>query len=423
MRFPWRPVAATTLLALVVRVLYARLVGTGTLNGDALEFHLAGLGLADGHGFVDPFAWQRGVVSATADKPPLYTLSLGALSAVGLRSPGEQHASGVLTGVLLVPVVAALARAATGRRATTILAAALCALYPPLVMADGSLRSESLFALLVTCALLAALRYRHRPGSAWALAAGAAVALAALTRGEAVLLLVLLPLALWRWPGAGARPRLAHLGGGLAVAAVVLAPWLVRCWVTFDQPVAISTNTGGLLAGANCPQTYADGPFLGEWYLPCVPGTSERNEATASAALRRRGVDYARAHSSRLPKVVVARVGRTLELWHPREVAGQQSFFEGADPVVARWAIPAFWLVGLLALAALALRALPMGASLVLLSPAVAVAVVTLTAYGWPRFRVGAEPALVVLAAAGAVALADRLRTGRGADAARLAGR
>jgi len=86
---------------------------------------------------------------------------------------------------------------------------------------------------------------------------------------------------------------------------------------------------------------------------------------------------------------------------------------------VAYAAIAAFWLVGVLALAALALRAVPTGAALLLLAPAAAVAVVTLTAYGWPRFRVGAEPALVVLAAVGALALADRAR-GR---TARLAGR
>jgi 4-amino-4-deoxy-L-arabinose transferase-like glycosyltransferase len=403
--------AAIVGLALLVRVLYARHVGDDPLLGDGLEFHLSANLLADGHGFVDPFAWARGVAAPSADKPPLYGVTLAALSLLGLRSPGEHHVSGVLTGVLLVGVVGALAREVTGRRAAGLLAAGACALYPPLVMADGSLRSESLFALLIACAVLAAVRYRHRPGRGWAAAAGAAVALAALTRGEAALLLVLLPLALWRAP-APQRPRLAHLGVAFAVVVVVLAPWLVRCWSTFGQPVIISTNTGGLLAGANCPETYR-GLLIGQWSLRCAEAQTSvgTNEARVANALRARGLRYAADHAGRLPVVLAARAGRTLELYHPRRQAREQRFFEGRDVRVAELGVPAFWLVAALALATLALRAVPRGDALLLWAPVAVVGFVTLTAYGWTRFRAGAEPELLVLAAAAVVALADRRAT------------
>ena len=404
--------AGIVLVAAAVRVLYARHVGTDPLLGDGLQFHLTADLLADGRGFLDPFAFQRGVVSPTADKPPLYTLVLAALSVLGLRSPQEHHLAGIASGVLLVPVVAALAFAVTRRGAVALLAAAACAIYPPLIMADGSLRSESLFALLVTCAVLGAVRYRRRPGLAWAVATGAAVALAALTRGEAVLLLVLLPLAVWWRPERAAprRPALAHLGLGLATATLVMAPWLVRTWITFDQPVAISTNTGGLLAGANCAETYERGPLFGQWSLRCLERPDDPNEAHAANVLRSQGLRYAADHAGRLPVVLGVRAARTLELWHPRQQALQQRFFEGRDERTALLGVPAFWLVGSLALVAIALRAVPGGTALLLLAPAVTVAVVTLTAYGWSRFRAGAEPALLVLASAGALAIVDRLR-------------
>lgn len=402
-------VAALTALAALLRTLYARHVGTNPLVGDGLEFHLAANLLADGRGFVDPFAVARGVVAPTADKPPLYTLTLAGLSALGLRSPGEHHVSGVVTGTLLVPVVAALAHAVTRRAAVALLAAGLCAAYPSLVIADGSLRSESLFALGTTLAVLAAVRYRARPALGWALVGAAAAALAALTRGEGLLLVGLVPLAVGRGrPGASRR----HLAGALAVAALLLAPWLVRCWTTFDQPVLISTNSGGLVAGANCADTYERGGLFGEWSLRCLElGRRVPGEPQTSAALRRKGTDYARAHAGRLPVVLAARAGRTTELFRPGETSGQQAFFEGADLTLARVAVPAFWLVALLAAAALALGGVPPGTRRLLLLPAVMTAGVTLVGYGWMRFRVGAEPCLLVLAAAGLVAVLDRARS------------
>jgi len=67
--------------------------------------------------------------------------------------------------------------------------------------------------------------------------------------------------------------------------------------------------------------------------------------------------------------------------------------------------------VAALSLVALLLRAVPRGDALLLLAPVAIVLFVTLTAYGWTRFRAGAEPELLVLAAAGALALVERLRT------------
>lgn len=397
------------LVALLIRIVYARHVGDDPLLGDGLEFHLLANLVADGRGFIDPFAAQGGRVSPTADKPPLYTLTLAGLSSLGLRSPGEHHVSGVMTGVAVVVVVALLAREVTGRRVAGVIAGALGAVYPPLIMADGSLRSESLFALCVACALLACVRYRKRPSTAWAVAAAVAVALAALTRGEGLLLAALLPLGLWRWRPAGAVR--GHAVAATAVLVLVLTPWLVRVWVVFDEPVAISTNTGGLIAGANCDDTYEAGVLLGQWSFRCatVP-TGETNEARAANAARARGLRYARDHADRLPVVLSIRLARTFELYHPRRQAIEQQFYEGRALLAAQTAVIAFYLVVAFGTLAVALRRLPREHLATLLAPVVVVTFVTLTAYGWPRLRAGAEPGLVVLAAVGVLAVADRLR-------------
>jgi hypothetical protein len=409
--------AGVVVVGAALRVAYAVHVGTRPLLGDGLEFHLLGNALADGRGYVDPFALQHGIVRPTADKPPLYPATLALLSLLGLRSPQAHHASGVTTGTLTILAVAVLARAVSGRREVGLLAGAACAIYPPLVMADGSLRSESLFALLVCLTVLAAVRYRRTPGPAQAAAVGALAALAALTRGEAVLLAALLalgPLRARRW---------ADVAAGAAALALVLAPWLARDWARFGEPVAISTNVGGLVAGANCDATY-HGPLLGQWSFGCVGHVAQANEARAADALRRRGWRYARAHAGRLPVVLLARLGRTFELYRPLQQVDQQAFFEGRSRTVARLALPAYYLVALLAAAAAWAAArgraggIERGDAAALLAPVAMVAATSLLAYGYSRFRVGAEPPLIALAACGGAALTRARPARRAARAA-----
>src|SRR2546427_628085 len=69
-------------------------------------------------------------------------------------------------------------------------AAAIAAVYPALFALDSTVRSESLYALLIALALLGAYRLVERPTWRAAAALGVAIGLAALTRGEGLLLLV-----------------------------------------------------------------------------------------------------------------------------------------------------------------------------------------------------------------------------------------
>src|SRR3712207_9300748 len=97
---------------------------------------------------------------------------------------------GAATGGATVALVGVLGRQLAGARAG-LLAAGLAAVYPTLIAADGALMSESLFGLLVALSLLAAHRLLDAPGVGRALVLGALAGLAALTRGEALLLLPL----------------------------------------------------------------------------------------------------------------------------------------------------------------------------------------------------------------------------------------
>lgn len=399
----WVGLALIAAAALGLRLLYAlALVRDAPLIGDALQFHLQANALADGHGYVQPFLLRdTGEVRPTADKPPLYPFLEAGVSLLGGRSWAWHQLVGVVAGTGTVAVCGLLGRRVAGAK-VGLLAAGLAAVYPVQVATDGSLRSESVYALAIALVLLAALRLREAPSSRRAAVLGAAIAVAALARSEALLLLVLLAL-----PLAGLRRTIV---AGLA-CALVLTPWLARTWIALDHPVLVSTNVGGLMAGANCDTTYAGG-LLGQWDYRCLPKPVHRNEALESTHLRDLGLRYAADHRSRLPVVLAARLGRSFELYRPNQNAQMESFYEGRDLALARAGTAFFYVLSALAIAgALALRRRNAPWA-VLAAPVALVAITTLISYGFTRFRVAAEPGIVVLAAVGIAALARHRLTG-----------
>lgn len=388
---------------LALRLVYAlAIVKSKPLLGDALEFHQQANLLADGHGYIQPFVFGlTGNEVASADKPPLYPFLEAGVSLLGGRSAAWHHLVGVLAGTGTVVVLGLLGRRVAGPRAGLI-AAGIAAVYPLLIATDGSLRSESVYALCIALVLLAAVRFREAPTATRGAILGVAIAAAALTRGEALVLLVLLvvPLA-WRHRRAGVVAALA--------CVIVLAPWLARCWIAFDQPVLISTNVGGLLAGANCDTTYA-GPLIGQWDYGCLPRRLPSNEAVASGRLRDQGLRYARDHAGRLPVVIAARLGRSFELYKPREQARQETFYEGRNLRVEQAGVALYYVLALLAIAGAVVLRRRHGPWWVLLTPVALVIFVTVISYGFTRLRAGAEPAIVVLAAIALDAFVARRR-------------
>jgi hypothetical protein len=385
-----KPLALIVALGFAVRLVYVLVVQHGVpVGGDGLEFHILANQLADGHGYIQPLIVSPHHV-ATADKPPLYPLLLAIPSLFGWDSLTAHRLVSCLMGAALVALMGLLGRRASGSERVGLIAAGITAVYPLLVVLDGSLRSESLYAPLI--ALIVLLAYERRP-----ILLGIAIGLATLTRSEALLLLpLLLPLAV---------PRGGRLKVTLA-CALTLAPWVARNTVEFDRPL-LSTNSGSLVYGANCHTAYYSG-LIGTW--PCYPRLTVapgRDEADVSATLRHDGLDYAGDHLGRLPAVAGVRLLRTFDLWSPASATRLEAGIGDRDLTTYRVGVAVYYLLLPLALwGAVLLRRRGQPLAL-LLSPAALVVVVALLGYGTPRFRAPAEIPLVVLAS---VAIARLVR-------------
>jgi 4-amino-4-deoxy-L-arabinose transferase-like glycosyltransferase len=386
-------------LGLALRIWYLlHVVGDSSLVGDGLEYHGLARVVADGYGFVSPIASPASAAPVTAHKPPLYPLLLALVSLAGGTGYVAQQIASAVVGTGTVVVCALLARRLAGPRAALI-AAALGAVYPVFLVADASLRAESLFAFLMALALLAAYRVADQP-SGWRVAQlGFVVGLAALTRAEGILLLVLLAVpVVWRATPTGRARKVALVA---AVCVLTVAPWSVRNTIVFGEPVLLTTSYGDLIAGANCDATYS-GRWVGSWNFECVLHATGEDEAEVARHLRARGIDYALDHSGRLPVVMAVRALRPWGFYDPDGEATLKTFGEGRSKTANWLGLVACWLLLLLAplgLVVLRRRGRPI---LPLLAPFALVLIVSVTAYGILRFRAAADVALIVL---GAVAL------------------
>src|SRR4051795_8294428 len=200
-RGTFRPrLAAIVAGAVALRLLYVLVLARHVpMAGDSQFFNAEANLVADGKGFVEPFVEAAyGISVPTAAHPPLYPTLLAGMSVLGLDSVLAHRALGAFLGGATIVLIALIGRRVGGER-VGLVAAAMAALYPLLVAADGAPMSESLYGLLIAACLLLALRLRDRRTVWRAAALGAAIGLAALTRSEALLLLVLLALPLtWR---------------------------------------------------------------------------------------------------------------------------------------------------------------------------------------------------------------------------------
>jgi len=237
--------------------------------------------------------------------------------------------------------------------------------------------------------------------------------------------------------GLDSRARLARLGVALGVAVVVVAPWTIRNAIRLHAFVPVSNNVATLIDGANCGPTYG-GPQLGLWVesfthagsgapsVPkdqaCFPGfdiaSPHFDEAKASSTDTRTGIDYARAHVGSLPKVATVRVLRTWGVYAPR----QQVDFESLEGRPRAWQMRGtlmYWVLAPLAIAGAFVLRHRRRLLWPLIATAVTVTIVAASTYGQQRFRIAAEPALLVLAAVTIDALGRRIRTrGTGSEAA-----
>jgi 4-amino-4-deoxy-L-arabinose transferase-like glycosyltransferase len=366
--------------------------------------------VADGEGFIAPYlvdANGDGLHSPSAGHPPLLVVVLAAATKVGARSFEAHRVVTALIGAAVVPLVALVGAEIAGWRAG-IVAGGLAAVYPNLWLYDGLLMPEALAGLLVAFALLLSIRFLKSGRTGPLVGLGAVVGLGALARGELLFLVLVLvfPVCLLRRDKPVAE-RLRLAGVATLVAALVIAPWAIYNVARFEKPVFISTAQDTTLGGANCDLAY-HGARIGAWAGECFQDILDRGleESVAAGEIRARTVDYVTGHVSRVPLVVLARVGRTWDIFKPADnvTLGELQ----RRPRMWSWIALAMYaaLVALAVGGAYVLRRDP--SLLVLLGMPVLVTVTGALFWGNPRFRRPAEIVIVVLAGVAIDALLAR---------------
>ncbi len=243
--WPWGTIAVVA-FALVVRV------GVLAVGPEPLERD------PDGYRYLAENLLERGSYAyehvPTAYRPPLYPLMLAPCVVVG---PWSNVLIGALHVALAVATVWLVCRLGVqwGLGRWSLLAGALVACDPVLLVQSRQVMTETPAVLLTVLALWALTAAAERPSSARTILAGACVGLATLCRASFLPFAGLAALALPVFARGGAG-RL-RLFASFAVGTVaVLAPWAVRNQLRFGRPILATTHGGYTLLLANNPSFY-----------------------------------------------------------------------------------------------------------------------------------------------------------------------
>lgn len=375
--------------------------------------------IADGRGFENPTL--PGVKSA--GHAPLTVVALAPVSWVDGVVTAQRMLMAVY-GTAVVAGIGGLARMLFDRR-TGLVAAGLAGAYAGLWLNDVMVMSETFAAAAVVAILWAAYRYRDRPSWASATIFGVAVAVGGYARTELLALGGTIGIvAMFAHRGESDSDRvtgqarhaigLGHLVLAGAVSLALLAPWVIRNQVEFEESVYISTQDGGTLLGANCPTAY-DGRFVGFWVIECVaqvPTLDGEDQSQTEARYRDAAFEYIGDHAAELPRVTVFRVARGFGLYRPNDMTIVNQL-DGRNRWASWVSTMQFWLLGVLAFAGLRWWPTtqrwrrprwPVVATMVFTFLMMAIS------YGNPRFRVPIEPGLVIAASVAMIAFIDRRR-------------
>jgi Dolichyl-phosphate-mannose-protein mannosyltransferase len=406
-----RAVGAVALVSFGIRLAYSLIPGVRPKPGfDGTWYVLQAGTIADGIGYVDAFRFYsfQGA-EPTAHFPPLWPGLLSLVYDLGFGTQTSYRVTGAVVGTIGIVLTAYLGRTLLGDR-VGLVAAAIVGVSPFMIAADGSLMAESLFITLVTAAVLVGVKARRSGPIGWFLGLGLLLGLATLTRGDGlVVALFLVPVVAWGSGEAWPR-RVVRAGVAVLLIAMTLTPWAVRNQRELGDPVVLSSNSGTLVAGANCDSTYG-GDELAGWDAACsraaTPDTDD--ELFRADAQREEGLDYAREHLARAALVAPLRVVRGWGLWAPGALLDAEAI-EGR----ARTVLAIGWVASLALLAAAVAGAVQLVRNRAevaeLLAVVVAASVVLATSWGNQRFRLVATPELAILAAFVIVSARDRFR-------------
>lgn len=383
---------------------------------DEQHYQVIARNIAGGNGF----AWGPG--EPTSIRPPLYP---GLLAAVWTVSPNNLQAIRVMQ--MLLTLATALLIYYLGLRVydSTVAAWAAAAtwLYPSLIFANFLILTETLFTFLLIGFVVLAVRLIQDPRWSTALACGATLGLAALTRSILwPLPLVLCPLLMVLLRGPLAR-RLLLPALVFAGYAVVVAPWAARNTRLQHVLTVVDTMGGINLRMGNYEYTPDDRMWdavslVGDqsWVhglAADLPGPSV-TEGEKEKWAQRKAIAYMRAN----PGVTLRRAAiKFADFWGlEREfVAGVQSGFY-APPAWFQVIATAAIMLSYVALVTTAAAGIWIAAprdwrvhAIVLLPVLLIVAGHTIV-FGHSRYHLPLMPLLALYASAAAVAARGRVR-------------
>jgi len=332
--------------------------------------------------------------------PPAYTVFLAVPARLGIDSVLSQRILTALLGAATVFLLGLLGRRIAGERAG-LCAALLGAIAPALWVNDAVLGLETLYCFCLVVALLCLYRFWSAPSLAPVVGMAAALAVGALTRSEGTLLFLLVALpTLLLVPGVTRRDRVKFVGVAALVAVIIMGPWVVRNLTTFEEPTVLGTGFGWVLAYGNCDATYS-GELLGYWSDTCAlkDYPAHLEESRVDLRARRKATTYIDEHASRVPIVVLARVGRVWDVFRPTQNVHFNDFYERRGEV-ASWAVLVsyylmlpFAIGGLIVMRRRRIPIFPM------LAIAAAVTFTVALSFGITRYRAPVDVVLPVLAA------------------------
>ena len=254
---------------------------------------------------------------ATAYRPPLYPIALAAgVAMLGNRVSWWARGLHLTLGAATVALTWLAARRFGSTPIWSLIAAAIVALDPALVIQSRSVMTETSAAFLLAAAL-AALGDDSPRG--WSLG-GLMLGLAALCRPSTLPAAALIAIASIAGPGHWRRRVLRFFLLVLATAAP-LVPWAVRNARAVGEPVWTTTHGGFTLALANNPEYYAEvldgppgavwsGPGQRAWQVRISRATAGLPEPEADRALGREAVRFMASRPRDALRASLARLGR-----------------------------------------------------------------------------------------------------------------
>jgi 4-amino-4-deoxy-L-arabinose transferase-like glycosyltransferase len=259
-------------VALVLRLAFALLYWVNQpLTHDEREYLALGRSVARGDGFhypADEPAPGTAQQFGRAPGYPVFLAMLGVTEPVE-RAPKRVQIAQAFVGVLIVWLIGAIAQRAAGPRAG-VTAAAIAAVYPPLVWTPAYVLSETVFSAVALGAARVLQPLGHRPSAighrrtviGYRLSAiGYRLsAIGGLLTGAAILtrpaLIFFLPFAaVWLWRSR----RAADAAIFLLIAALCVAPWTIRNYRVYGRWIAVASEGGVTFWTGNHPLAIGEG--------------------------------------------------------------------------------------------------------------------------------------------------------------------